>query len=76
MTAAAPPTGVSDGTVDADVVADMVEETLGCAEDGSTVVLVRSEGGRNQLYQFRRSSAVVAEAPTLRLLAERIAELS
>lgn len=56
------------------VVADAVEQTLAAAEDGSTVVLVSSEGGRRQTYQYRRAGVVVAEATTLRLLADLLAE--
>ncbi len=52
------------------------EETLACGDDGSAVVLVSTEGGRCQLYQYRRAGAVVAEAPTLRLLAELIGPTS
>ena len=52
---------------------DVVEETLGSADDGATVVLISYDRGRSQVYQYRRAGVVVAEAPTLRILAELVA---
>lgn len=49
--------------------------TLAVGADGEAVVEVITDGGRSHLYQYRRAGALVSEATTLRVLAERLEEL-
>ena len=51
--------------------ADETEETLAVGDNGYIVVVSRN-GGLTQVFQLRRDGEVIAEAATLRMLAELI----
>lgn len=48
---------------------------LALAEDGACIVRVLDDAGPSSVYQCRRAGRVVAEAPTLGILAEMLDQI-